>query len=154
MESMPDTPWVAKHLRLGRSWAYRKIDSNKMTPNQCLNQPSSEKFPTHTETHSWTVWRGREILEYPVLNGMSLSHSSPRIQLTVWKKKQELVGVREEGWHQRNILLQTPQAWHTCELTETEAACAGPAHIQTRWGPSVEGESLSSPIPSQEVMPN
>lgn len=53
MESMPDTPWVAKHLRLGRSWAYRKIDSNKTTPNQCLNQPSSEKLPSAVDGNSY-----------------------------------------------------------------------------------------------------
>ena len=73
-----------------------------MTPNQCLNQPSSEKFPSAVEGNSYrdpqldSVGRERD-LEYPVLNGMSSSHSSPRVQVTVWKKKQELVGVREEG---------------------------------------------------------
>lgn len=28
--------------------------------------------------------------------------------------------------------------WPTCELTESEAACTGPAQVCIRWGPKAE----------------
>lgn len=45
------------------------------------------------------------------------------------------------------------QDWCSCELSETVAACTGPAQVQVRWGPGTEmGKWTWSPIPTWDAI--
>jgi hypothetical protein len=89
-------------------------------------QPDNTQRVKDPETLS-PKWGGGGLHQIPLLE----------IQRNPWGRKRKESKSQKEWRTARRPGFLNQQDHHTFELTETEAACTGPAWVYTKWNPSI-----------------